>query len=102
MSLKFFVYDLIDNFCFPAEEVRSIYEQHNIIKCHIYLNLTDTDSCSMVFNFICKKECNIKESNSRKLIFKILKHSKIAESLNVSDKFWQQFKMRDENVKTKM
>ena len=56
----------------------------------------------MVFNFICKKECNIKESNSRKLIFKILKHSKIAESLNVSDKFWQQFKMRDENVKTKM
>ena len=55
MSIKSFVYDLINVFCFPREEVRKIYLLHYIIKCHINLNLTDTDSCSMFFNFICKK-----------------------------------------------
>ena len=41
----------------------------------------------MFFKFICEKECNIKESELRKLIYKILKHSKIAERTEVSDKF---------------
>ena len=50
----------------------------------------------MLFNFIYKKECNIK------LIFKILKHSKIAERFDVSGKFGQQFKMSNENVKKQM
>ena len=54
------------------------------------------------FNFICKKECNIKEIESRKLIFEVLKHSKIVERLDFSDKFWQQFKIRDENVRKQM
>ena len=44
--LKSFIYDLIDVFCFPTEEVRKIYDQYDIIKCHMYLNLSDTDSCS--------------------------------------------------------
>ena len=73
VSIRSFVYDLIDVFCFPIEEVRRIYDLYSIIKCHLCLNLTDTDSCSIFFNFICKKECNIKESESRKLIFEILK-----------------------------
>ena len=72
-------------YVFPTDKVRKIYDQHDIIKCHIYLNLTDNDSCSMFFNFICKKECNTKESESRKLIFKISKHSKIR--LDLSGKF---------------
>ena len=45
---------------------------------------------------------HIKESESRKLIFKILKHSKIVERLDVSDKFGQQLKMSNENVKKQM
>ena len=69
-------------------EVRKIYDQHDIIKCNMYLNLTNTDSFSCFFNFICKKECNIKEIKSRKLIFEVLKRSKIVERLDVSDKFW--------------
>ena len=77
LSLKSFVYDLTDIFCFSTEEVRNIYDQHDIIKCHMYLNLTYTNSCSFFENFICKKECNNNKSESRKLIFEILKHSKI-------------------------
>ena len=99
VSLKSFVYDMIDVFCFPTEEVKMIYDKYGIIKCHLYLNLTDANSCSRFFNFICKKECNIKESKSRNVIFQILKQSKIAERLDVSDPFWSQFEIRDENMK---
>ena len=41
-SLKSFVFDLIDFFCFPTEKVKMMYDQCNIIKCHLYLNLIDT------------------------------------------------------------
>ena len=88
ISFKSFLYKLVNFFLFMTEEVRKIYDQHDIIKCHMYLNLTNTDSCSCYFNFVCKKECNIKEIESRKLIFEVLKRSKIVERLNVSDKFW--------------
>ena len=52
VSIKYFVYDLTDVFCFPTEKVRRIYDLYFITKCHLYLNLTDTDSCSIFFNFI--------------------------------------------------
>ena len=54
------------------------------------------------FNLICKKKCNIKESESRNLILEILKQLKIAERLDVSDPFWSQFKICDESVKRQM
>ena len=50
--LKSFVYDMIDVFCLPTEEVKMIYDKYNVIKCHMYLNLTNTDSYSCFFNFI--------------------------------------------------
>ena len=45
-SIKTFAYDFIDKFCFLNEEIQEIYNQYSIIKCHLYLNLTDTNSCS--------------------------------------------------------
>ena len=53
---------MIDLFCFLTGEVKMIYDKSGIIKYHIYLNLTNTDTCLCLFNFICRKECNIKES----------------------------------------
>ena len=66
------------------------------------MNLIDTNSCSNFFNFICKKECNIKGSESRKFNFEISKQSKIAKRLDFSDKFYQQFKMRNEKLRKQM
>ena len=43
-SLKSFVYDMIDVFCFPNEEIRKLYDYYQIEKCFLYQNLTDTDS----------------------------------------------------------
>ena len=90
---------MIDVLCFPTEEVKTIYETYDITKCYINLNLSDTDSCSCFLNFICKKECNIKEIESRNLVFEILKQSKIAARLDLSDPFWSQFEIHNENVR---
>ena len=60
------------------------------------------ESDRLFFNFICKKECNIKENESRKLIFEILKQSKIAKRLDLSDKFWQQLNICDESLRKEM
>ena len=94
VSLKSFVYDLIDVFSFPTEEVKMIYDQYSVIKCHLYLDLTNISSRSIVFNLICKKERNVKKTESRKTIFDILKQSLIAKRLfqisfsDLSDMFW--------------
>ena len=36
-SLQSFIYDVVDDFCFPTHEVKEIYQQSRIIKCFIYL-----------------------------------------------------------------
>ena len=102
VSVKSFVYDMIDVFCFPTEEVRRIYDQYSIIKCHLYLNLLDTDTCMMFFNFICKKEWNVNESESKKILFEILKQSKIAKRLELSDKFQRKYKMQNKILRKPM
>ena len=48
VSLKSFVYDVIDVFSFPDGKVRAAYNQYDIEKCFLYINLIDTDSCSIV------------------------------------------------------
>ena len=92
---------MIDVFCFPTEEIKMVCDKH-VIKCHLYLNLANTNSCSLILNFICKKECNVKENDSRNLIFEVPKQSEIAERLDVSDPFWSQFKISDESVEKPM
>ena len=44
-SIKCFVYDLI--------EMKKIYEIYKINRCYLYQNLTDADSTSVFFVFIC-------------------------------------------------
>ena len=84
LSLKSFVYDMIDVFCFPDEKIREIYDFYGIRKCFLYQNLTDT---SLFFNFICDLKCSIPESKARNIIFECMKKSKIAKRLDVSDPF---------------
>ena len=62
LSLRSFIYDMIDDFCSPNETVKEIYAQYNIKKCYLYLNLTYTDNGSLLFIFICEKKCNVGQS----------------------------------------
>ena len=47
VSIKSFVYDIIDVFMFPNKEIKKIYQKYKINKCLVEQSLTDTDSTSI-------------------------------------------------------
>ena len=102
LSIKSFVYDMIDVFCFPNETIKEIYHQHQIQKCFLYQNLTDTDSTSLFFVFICNLESTIPESEARKIIFECMIKSKIFERLDISHDFWKEYNVQDKSKKKVM
>ena len=53
ISLKSFVYDMVDVSCFPDDYVKKIYKENNILKCFLYQDLIETDSCFFFFIFAC-------------------------------------------------
>ena len=55
------------------------------------MNLTDTDSCSLLSNFVSYDSCATKESKARSLLFEILANSKIAKRLDTSHKIWKKY-----------
>ena len=101
ISLRSFVYDIIDVFCFPDDELKEVYNRHDIIKVFIYLILTDKDSCSLQFTFINKHTSSITENKARDLIFKILLQ-KLGDRLDTSHEFFDKFFCRDESTKKKV
>ena len=64
-----------------------------------YQNLTDTDSTSLFFTFICKLDCFVPDSEARNIIFQGLKKSKILNRLDLSDNFWKKFDVYDHSTK---
>ena len=75
ISLKSFVYDLTDVFMFPNEDINKIYEMYKVEKCFLYQNLTDTDSTSIFFIFVCDLGRTVDEAKSRKTIFEVMRKS---------------------------
>ena len=102
LSIKSFVYDMIDVFSFPNDEIQQVYDYYQIEKCFLYQNLTDTNSTSLFFNFICRLDCSVPESEAKNTVFKCLKKSKILNRLDLSDEFWKQFEIYDHNTKKVM
>ena len=49
LSIKSFIYDMIDAFCFPNQKIQEIYNYYQIERCFLYQNLNDTDSTSLFF-----------------------------------------------------
>ena len=72
---------------FPDEDIKKIYENNKIGKFFLFQNLTDTDSTSVFFTFVCKRSCSIDEEKAKDVIFDVLIKSKILERLDLSDDF---------------
>ena len=102
LSIKSFVYDMIDVFCFPNKDIQLIYDFYQIEKCFLYQNLTDTDSTSLLFVFVCNLKSTLPESEARKVIFECMTKSKILDRLDVSDEYWKQFNVYNANTKKQM
>ena len=94
-SLQSFVCDMIDVFCFPDQVAQESYKKYSIEKCFLYQNLTDTDSTSLIFIFICNVNCSVNEKDSRKILFEIMIASKIFKRLDLSDDFWNKNQIRN-------
>ena len=101
VSIKSFVYDLIDVFMIPNQVTKDIYQKYKIEKCYVYQNLTDTDSTSFFFIFILNLGSTIDKNESRKIIFEVMKNSKIIDRLDLLDDFYQQFIFKIKNLKNK-
>ena len=102
LSIKSFVYDMIDVFCFPNQDIQLIYDFYQIEKCFLYQNLTDTDSTSLLFVFICNLQSTLPESQARKVIFECMVKSKILDRLDVSDEYWKQYNVYNATTKKQM
>ena len=99
VSIKSFVYDLIDVFMFPNQEIQEIYRQYQVNKCYLYQNLTDTDSTSMFFVFICDLNSCVSEDKARNLIFDVMLKSKVFDRLDLLAEFYKQFNCRNEDLR---
>lgn len=99
ISLTSLVYDKVNVFVFPNEDVKDIFSKLDIIKCYLYLILTDTDNASLQFIFICKVDCNITEDKAREFIFEILIKTKIKDCLDLCDNFWDYFNAQNKSFK---
>ena len=71
--------------------LKRIFKKDKIQKCFLFQNLTDTDSTSLFFIFICKLSSSINEKNARNIIFEALTKSKVFNRLDLSDDFCEQF-----------
>ena len=99
ISVKSFVYDLIDVFMFPNEEIQKIYNKHKINKYYFDQNLTDTHSSSMFFVFICDLQCNLKENEAKDLIFEIMLKSKLFDRIDLSADYFEEFQCKNPDLK---
>ena len=99
VSVKSFVYDMIDVFMFPNAEIQNIYGRYKINCCYLNQNLTDTDSTSLFFVFICDLECNVKEDEARNIMFEVILKSKILDRLDLSAESFEQFNYRNKDLK---
>ena len=68
--MQSFVYDLIDVFIFPDEEMCKIYDQYKIQKCFLYQKLTETDSTSIFLFLFVKYHAHLKKKMPEILFLK--------------------------------
>ena len=89
VSIKSFVYDLIDIYMFPNQEIREIYQKYQVEKAYLYQKLTDTDSTSVFSVFICNLNCSISEDKARDILFEVMLKSNVFDRLDLSVEFYE-------------
>ena len=102
VSIKSFVYDLIDVFMFPDLKIQEIYQRYQVEKCYVYQNLTDTDSTSMFFVFICNLNCSVSEEKARNIIFEVMLKSKVFDQFDLSPELYEQLDCRNKKLKKRV
>ena len=102
VSIKSFVYDLIDVFMFPTQKIQEIYQKYQVEKCYLYQSLTDTDRTSVFFIFICNLNCSVSEEKARNTTFEVMLKSKVFDCLDLSAEFYEPFNCRNATLKERV
>ena len=102
LSLKSFIYDIAETFCFPDETVAEKYQKYLIEKVFVYHILTDTDSTAIQFIFISDPNSDFPEDKYRDVIFEVITATKICKRFDSSHEFWDIFGFRKENRRKKL
>ena len=87
---------------FPNSEIQNIYTKYKINRCYLDQNLTDADSTSMFFIFICDLDSNVREDKARNIIFKVMIASRIFDRLDLSAEFYEQFNCRNTKLQKRV
>ena len=92
LSLKSFIYDLVETFYFPSQLVLDYYKKYKIKKInHI---LTDTDSTALQFIIISDANSYTPEPKFRDITFEVIVATKICKQFDSSHEFWNNFEAR--------
>ena len=102
VSVKSFVYNLIDVFMFPNDEIKEIYKKYSINQCYLDQNLTDTDRTSMFFVSVCDLNCNVREDEARNIILQVMLKSKVFHRLDLSVEYYEKFICRNESLRKRV
>ena len=87
---------------FPNEEIKQIYQKYNINKSFLKQNLTDTDSTSIFFVFICDLKCVVREDVARDIIFEEMLKSKVLGRLDLSHEYCEKLNCRNTDLKKRV
>ena len=101
ISLISFIYDLIETFCFPNAKTKEIYKNYLIDFIYLYHILTDTDSTSIFFIFVCKPESSIPDEKYRYCLFEVVRANELLHRFDASHEFWEKFSVRDQSLRKK-
>ena len=97
LSLKSFVYSLVELLHFPEENpiVASIYEKYDIEQINSYQILTETDSTSIQFIIVSDPASMFPECSVRDILFEIFPNTEIHKRFDKSDEFWKRFNFHE-------
>ena len=94
LSLKSFIYTLVETFYFPSQLLLDIYKKYKIEKIEINHVLTDTDSTALQFIIISDSNSNTPEPKFRNIVFEIIVATKMYKRFDSSLEFWDTFEAR--------
>ena len=99
LSLKSFIYALVQTFYFPSQVVLDIYKKYKVEKIEINHVLTHTDSSALWFIIVTDPNSDIPEPKFREITFEIIVATKIFKQFDSSQEFWNNFGARKINRK---
>ena len=94
LSLKTFIYSLVETLYFPNSIVKEIYKKYQIERVLCYHVLRDTDSTSLQFIIISDPGNDYEESKIRDMILEVIVKTDIYRRFDTSHPFWDNFNAR--------